>query len=300
MQGHRIRHTIDVMHVEKNVSASILGFLLGDKDTISVRKDMEAVGIKPSLHLQPRPGRGNYFKPHAPYVLNTSEAAQFLRSIRSIKVPTGYSSNMTKHVSEKNLQGLKSHDHHVILQDILPASIRGLLHPGVRDAVVRLGNCFKKICAKALDPGNMEALQQYVVETMCILEVWFPPAFFDVMPHLLLHLVDELDWLGPVHSRWCYGAERYLYVLKKYVRNRAKPEASIATGYLNAEALGFMSEHLSTYPGHMKLWDPDEPESNNGEVLEGAWEQREMAEQELRAVHEFIIYNSDASEALRR
>lgn len=82
----------------------------------------------------------------------------------------------------------------------------------------------------------MKALQQYVAETMCVLEDWFPPAFFDIMPHLTLHLVNELDWLGPVHSRWCYEAEPYLYVLKKYVQNWAKREASIATGYMYAQA----------------------------------------------------------------
>lgn len=287
------------MHVEKNISASILGFIMGDKDTIAVRKDMESEGINPSLHLRPRPGRDNYFKPHAPYVLNPAESAQFLRRVRSVKVPTGYSLNMMKHVSDRNLQGLKSHDHHIILQDILPASIRGLLHPGVRDAIIRLGNCLKKICTKAVDPSSIQSLQQYVAETMCILEVWFPPAFFDVMPHLLLHLVEELDWLGPVHSRWCYGAERYLFVLKKYVRNRAKPEASIATGYMYAEALGFMSEHLSTYLGHQKMWDPDEHEKNNAEVLEGGFQRRIMPDNELRAVHEFVIYNSQVAEPFR-
>ena len=116
--------------------------------------------------------------------------------------------------------------------------------------MIRLGHCFKRICTKAVDPAQMAPLQHYVAETMSLLEIWFPPTFFDIMPHLVLHLVEELDWFGPVHARWCYGSERYLYVLKKYVRNRARPEASIATGYMYAEALGFMSEHLSLYPGH--------------------------------------------------
>lgn len=30
------------------------------------------------------------------------------------------------------------------------------------------------------------------------------------MPHLMLHLVDELEICGPVHSRWCYSIERYV------------------------------------------------------------------------------------------
>ena len=299
VQTLHIRHSIDVMHVEKNISASILGYILGDKDNVAVRKDMEDVGIRPSLHLQRRSGGGNFIKPHAPYALRPEETASFLRRVGGIKVPTGYSSSMLKHLSDRKLHGLKSHDHHIILQDILPASIRGLLHLGARDAVIRLGHCFKMICQKTLDPSQMKPLQLYVAETMCLLEIWFPPSFFDIMPHLLLHLVEELDWLGPVHARWCYGAERYLYVLKKYVRNRAKPEASIATGYMYAEALGFMTEHLSLYPGHKRIWDPEDNERNTGEVLEGAPTPRVMPNREWQAIHEFVVSNSNLTEPFR-
>ena len=115
-----------------------------------------------------------------------------------------------------------------------------------------------RICSKAIDPAEMSNLNHYVAETMSLIKVWFPPAYFDIMPHLVVHLVEELDWFGPVHSRWCYGAERYLCVLKKYIRNRAKPEASFAKGYMYAKALGFMSEHISLHPDHKKIWDPEE------------------------------------------
>ena len=56
----------------------------------------------------------------------------------------------------------------------------------------------------------------------------FSPAFFDVMKHLLVHLVEELDICGPVHVRWMYPMEKYLKALNGYVRNRAKLEASMA------------------------------------------------------------------------
>ena len=91
------------MHVKKNVSRSVLGFLLDEKDTIAVWKDMEAIEIRRPLHLQPRPRRGSAFKPHAPYVLKPSESSTFMKTVKAIKIPTSYSSNMTKHVSERNL-----------------------------------------------------------------------------------------------------------------------------------------------------------------------------------------------------
>jgi hypothetical protein len=34
------------------------------------------------------------------------------------------------------------------------------------------------------------------------LELMIPPSFFDVMTHLVIHLVEVLDLCGPVHIRW--------------------------------------------------------------------------------------------------
>ncbi|WJX78264.1 hypothetical protein P8452_61508 [Trifolium repens] len=48
------------------------------------------------------------------------------------------------------------------------------------------------------------------------------------MVHLVVHLVEEAKLGGPVHYRWMYPIERYLGHLKSYVRNKARPEGSIA------------------------------------------------------------------------
>jgi hypothetical protein len=37
-----------------------------------------------------------------------------------------------------------------------------------------------------------------------MLEIWFPPCLCDLMTHLLIHIVDELDICRFVASRWCY------------------------------------------------------------------------------------------------
>ncbi|XP_042459548.1 uncharacterized protein LOC122043134 [Zingiber officinale] len=58
----------------------------------------------------------------------------------------------------------------------------------------------------------------------------FPPSFFDIMVHLTIHLATEVQLAGPVHYRWMYPIERYLGTLKSYVRNRSRPEGSIAEG----------------------------------------------------------------------
>ena len=48
-----MRHNLDVMHVERNVAASLVSTLLHcekSKDGLAARKDLEELGIRPELH----------------------------------------------------------------------------------------------------------------------------------------------------------------------------------------------------------------------------------------------------------
>ena len=60
------------------------------------------------------------------------------------------------------------------------------------------------------------------------------------MTHVLVHLCEEINVLGPVFLHNMFPFERFMGVLKKYVRNRARPEGSIAKGYGNEEVLSFV------------------------------------------------------------
>jgi hypothetical protein len=57
--------------------------------------------------------------------------------------------------------------------------------------------------------------------TIFTLEKVLPLACFDVMTHLVVHLVEELDICGLVQTRWMYPMERYMKALKGFVRNMA-------------------------------------------------------------------------------
>ncbi|KAF5468939.1 hypothetical protein F2P56_013047 [Juglans regia] len=72
----------------------------------------------------------------------------------------------------------------------------------------------------------------------------FPPSFFDIMIHLAVHLPREALLAGPVQFRWMYPIERFLGKLKRYVRNRARPEGSIAEAYIDVECLTFCSMYF--------------------------------------------------------
>ena len=298
-----MRHTLDVMHIERNVATTAVGFLLGDLDTVAVRKDVQQEGVMPHLHLLPDEDGATFIKPHAPYVLRKEERTRLLRNIRSVRTPQGHCANFEKlvNVEKETFQFMKTHDWHVLLQEVLPASIRGLLPEGVEVAIIRLGHCFKRICSKVIDVRELPALQTYVAETMALLEIHFPLAFWNVMPHLVLHLPRELYWCGPVHARWMYCAERYIGHLKSLVRNKARPEGSIAMGYIMEEALGFVTEHFRLYPVRARvIWEMDDDERQTGEVLEGKGIKRRWTEGELEELHEHIIRHSIITEGFYR
>ncbi|KAL7214822.1 hypothetical protein ACSBR1_027078 [Camellia fascicularis] len=65
------------------------------------------------------------------------------------------------------------------------------------------------------------------------------------MEHLPIHLADEALLGGAIQFRWMYPIERYLLTLKQYVRNRARPEGSIAKGYLMEECMNFCAQYLN-------------------------------------------------------
>ncbi|KAL9691497.1 hypothetical protein QQ045_011921 [Rhodiola kirilowii] len=87
-------------------------------------------------------------------------------------------------------------------------SIRGVLSPKVRSAIQRLCAIFSSLSAKVVDSSELDKLQDQIVVTLCQLEMFFPPRFFDVMVHLTLHFVREIRILRPVHMRWMYPFER--------------------------------------------------------------------------------------------
>ncbi|XP_020080212.1 uncharacterized protein LOC109703891 [Ananas comosus] len=92
--------------------------------------------------------------------------------------------------------------------------------------------------------SDLERLENSIALTLCKLERIFPPTFFDIMVHLSIHLATEAKIAGPVQYIWMYPFERYLRTLKSYVRNKARPEGSIAEGIIAQECVTFCSKYL--------------------------------------------------------
>lgn len=92
-----------------------------------------------------------------------------------------------------------------------------------------------------VDVPTLDKIQSDLVATLCLLEQFFPPSFFDVMVHLTGHLIREVRLYGPVFYRWMYPFERYMKVLKGYVHSRVYPEGCIVECILVEESVEFCS-----------------------------------------------------------
>lgn len=103
---------------------------------------------------------------------------------------------------------------------------------------------FNMIHLKVIDPEVLDKWQRDVILTLCQLEMYFPPSFFDVMVHLVSHIVGEIKACGPIFLRYMYPFERYMGFLKGYVRNRSRQEASIIKGYAAEEVIECGTNYL--------------------------------------------------------
>ncbi|GKC71406.1 hypothetical protein Tco_1117289 [Tanacetum coccineum] len=201
----RVRHCLDVMHIEKNVCESLLGLLLNipgkTKDGVNARRDMVEMGIRKELAPQDTNGTKMYLPP-AFYTLSKAEKISFCKCLHGVKVPSGCSANIKNLVSMKDLKLL------------------------------------------VIDHEKLDELQRDIILILCQLEMYFPPSFFDVMVHLMSHIVEEIKLAGPVFLRYMYPFERYMGFLKGYVRNRYRPEGSIVQGYVAEEVVRFCTNYM--------------------------------------------------------
>ena len=64
------------------------------------------------------------------------------------------------------------------------------------------------------------------------------------MVHLAVHRPDEALLRGPVQYGWMYPIEQWLGTFKNLLKNRARPEGSIARAYIESEVLTFCSSYM--------------------------------------------------------
>ena len=129
------------------------------------------------------------------------------------------------------------------------------------------------------------------------------------MVHLAVHLHAEARLRGHVHYGWMYPVERRLYTLKRYLRNRARLEGSIAEIYVAAECLTFCSRYMDDVntnsnkePRNSAFQDLDAYEVEvfgHGVKLISACNYEQDAE-EVKKMVWYVLHNSDETFKYRR
>nr|GEW23125.1 hypothetical protein [Tanacetum cinerariifolium] len=211
--------------------------------------DLKDLWAKPSVETIDV-ATGEKFNMKAMVLLTISDflarSSLFGWSGQGVKLPDGFGSNFKHKVTDNdtNITSPKSHDCHIIMQRLLPYGLHQYFPDEVAKPIIKLCSFFMKVFFVTLMENDMLKVQSKVVNILCNLELIYPPAFVDIMIHLVIHLPLEALEGKPIRPRWMYPFERFMKKLKNYVRHKAKSEGLIAKGYVGEEALTFSSHYF--------------------------------------------------------
>jgi hypothetical protein len=236
------------MHIEKNVFDKVVNTLLDvdkrSKDNAKARMDMKRVKIREHLHIDETQEKPDL--PEAVYYMESSKKKLFCGLVKNVRFPDNHASSMYNKVrlEENKFVGLKTHDCHILFEEILPLAVMKTLPEEVALPLVKLAKCFKVITSKIVSNKEIAIVEDQLPEILCELEKIFPPTFFDIMEHLVIHLPAEVRLAGPVQFRNMWSTEMFIGNMKNWVHNRSHPEGSIAESYLFDECLTFCSRYV--------------------------------------------------------
>ena len=127
------------------------------------------------------------------------------------------------------------------------------------------------------------------------------------MEHLPIHLAREAALGGSVHYRWMYPFERYMFHLKKKVKNLSKVEGSIVAQSLNEEVSHF-AEYYFPSDVRTKLKRPTRHDDGGAKAVypvyvpdlfcqvgraSGKGKKRLLSSQESHHLHNYILRNCE-------
>jgi hypothetical protein len=143
------------MQVTKITFDSIIETLLDmpreTKDGLKSHTDLVQFELRPELHPILRPN-GKHFLALASYTLTVEEKKVFCQCLRCVRVPTGFSSNVSKLVLVNDLSmfGYNSHDYHVMMMVFLAIAIRAIKPVHMKVFITRLCCFFNTVSQKVI------------------------------------------------------------------------------------------------------------------------------------------------------
>jgi hypothetical protein len=143
-------NSIYVMHAEKNVCENLVGTLLNmngkTRDHGHACADMKKMGIRQELWLD------DFVKgtelPTSCITLSKNEKKELCGFLKNVKVPSGYSTNVSMLISLPELKiapGVKSHDYHVLLTQMIAVRNQNILPANIREAIMNFYFFFNAI-----------------------------------------------------------------------------------------------------------------------------------------------------------
>ena len=84
-----------------------------------------------------------------------------------------------------------------------------------------------------------------MILVMCHLEAYIPPTFFDISIHLIVYLVKEIRYLGPMFLHHMYPYERFMSTLNRYAKSQVHPEGSMAQCYSTKQVVDWCLSYIA-------------------------------------------------------
>jgi hypothetical protein len=98
-----------------------------------------------------------------------------------------------------------SHDYHMMMMVFLTIAKKAIKPMHIKVLITRFCYLFNIVSQKVIGHKELDDQKAYMIETMCMLEMCFPP-FFDMQEQIMIHLVDQILTLGLLylHSMFPY------------------------------------------------------------------------------------------------
>ena len=138
------------------------------KDNVKIRKDLAEICDRPWLEIQIS-SNGNESRPQAPYCLKREDKKQILKWLQTLKFPDHYAANIKRavNVSIGKLNGLKSHDYHILMERLLPVIFRGYFDDELWKLFAKLSYFYRQLCAKVISKKLMREFEKGIPVLLC-------------------------------------------------------------------------------------------------------------------------------------
>ena len=90
--------------------------------------------------------------------MTKKEKTDFLKVIQNVKMLDGHVSNVSHciRIEDCSIVGLKSHDSHILIQQLMQIALRGSLPNKVVKPLIELSSFLKEICSKTLKLEDLD------------------------------------------------------------------------------------------------------------------------------------------------